>query len=183
MSSAHIRTTFTAAEYLALEAASQRKNEFVGGHIIAMAGGSRAHNLICSSMLRLLAGAFPGGFVFTSGQMLEADGDFYYPDVQVVCGPPTGPGQRIDNPCVIVEVLSPSTADYDRDEKVPVYQRLPSVRDIVLIDPTTRRVSHWKGIGDGFELSNLIGSASCVLQNDATIPLADIFHDADRLEG
>ncbi|MBA2321898.1 MAG: Uma2 family endonuclease [Deltaproteobacteria bacterium] len=143
--------TFNAAQYLAVESVSEERHELVDGHILAMAGGSRLHSATCARVVRRLDEALsPGCTVFQSDMRVHvsASGAYFYPDAAVVCGAATGAGdQAIDNPTVVVEVLSPSTSGYDRGEKVLHYQRIPAARDLVLVDPDARRVAHWYRTG------------------------------------
>jgi Uma2 family endonuclease len=154
MHARRVVTTFTPAEYLAMERVSEQKHEYVAGEILAMAGGTRLHSATCQEAGRVLGNALAGKgcTVFQSDMRLAVSeaGPFFYPDVQVVCGEATGPDDTtIDNPTVVIEVLSESTADFDRGEKTVHYRRVASLRDIVLVDPIAKRVEHWARGDDG----------------------------------
>src|SRR4051812_32415880 len=109
-------------EYLAYEADSALKHEYINGTIVAMAGGSRRHNALALRVGTALGNARkPGCQAFQSDQKVRilATGRSTYPDVSMVCGPIDGDpsdrsGATITNPTLLIEVLSPSTEEYDR---------------------------------------------------------------------
>lgn len=146
----------TLREYLELEARSATKHEYVGGVIVAMAGASPRHNLIAANLVRRLSELLEGGpcRVFTSDQRVRIPetGAHVYPDVTVVCDEPAfddGRPPSLQNPVVIVEVLSPSTAEYDRGAKLAHYRRLSTVRHILLVEPNEARVEHYRRLEEG----------------------------------
>ena len=141
----------TPEEYLARERQAETKSEYIAGEILAMAGGKPDHNMIATDLARALGNrletAGSACDVFNSDQRVRvADaGPFFYPDVTVVCGDPVFDGDDcLRNPALIVEVLSESTADYDRGEKFRHYRRLPSLRHYVLIEQDRMRVEHYR---------------------------------------
>lgn len=133
------------AEYLASEAQSPRKREYVDGEIFLMAGASRRHNQIASN-LHILAGnaAKRTGScqVFGSDMKLyvEVRNSFYYPDLSASCDPGDTHELYLTRPCFIVEVLSPSTASIDRREKRSCYETLSSLREYVIVDQNRMRI-------------------------------------------
>jgi Uma2 family endonuclease len=129
--------TLTPEEYLRLERASLEKHEYEGGHMFAMAGANRRHRIINDNIrfaLRLKEAAC--GCVSDNSDtrlFIPATGGYTYSDVVMTCGEE----QRFQddaldtllNPTLIVEVLSPSTENYDRGGKFYRYRRfhrLPS---------------------------------------------------------
>jgi Uma2 family endonuclease len=182
MRARQVTTHFTPEQYLAIEAVSEDRHELLDGQIYAMAGGSRAHSLVCQNVGIALAGALrPHGCrVFQSDLrlFLAESASYVYPDVQVVCGEPTGPNDHaVDNPTVVVEVLSPSTADFDRGDKVVRYQRIPTARDILLVDPEKRRVEHWFRRADRWEYDGDVQGTLSLVGCEARIDLAALFLD------
>jgi Uma2 family endonuclease len=142
---------FTPEEYLAREREATFKSEYIAGEIFAMAGGSHEHNMICLdtavSLAVRLAERGSGCDVHSSEQKVRIDngGPFFYPDVSVVCGPPVfDDDDCLRNPALIVEVLSPSTRDYDRGEKFRCYRRLTSLRHYILIETERMHVEHYQ---------------------------------------
>lgn len=136
-------------DYLAHEEACNTKNEFLGGQIYAMAGASPQHNRLCLAMGALLLPQLASGRcrAHSSDQRVRvlATGLATYPDVTVVCGPleldPDDPRHHTaTNPTLLVEVLSPSTAAYDRGEKFEHYRQIESLRQYVLVSQDEREV-------------------------------------------
>lgn len=128
---------YTVAEYLALEDASEVRHEFYRGEIFAMAGASLSHNRIIGNGYRALGDQLgtTGCEVFLDGALVKVDDTcILYPDLTVSCHPDDLAADRIlQHPSVIMEVLSPSSADYDRTSKLRLYQQLPSLRHYVLV--------------------------------------------------
>ncbi|KIG17085.1 hypothetical protein DB30_03682 [Enhygromyxa salina] len=130
----------TYAEYLALEADSEVRLEFVDGSVYAMAGGTPEHARLAMAIgaeLRVVLRA-KGCAVYSSDLKLRIDATnrSTYADVAVVCGDERHADidpNAVTNPTIIVEVLSPSTEAADRGEEWRHYQRLPSLREYVLI--------------------------------------------------
>jgi hypothetical protein len=114
-----------------MEEASATKHEFVAGQVYALAGASERHNRIAANILAQLWAAARGSpcAVYGSDMRLRiGETAFYYPDVQVVCDPSdSGQSYKI-RPCVIVEVLSPSTESIDLREKWLLYSGLDSLQ-------------------------------------------------------
>lgn len=140
------------AQYLACEAQSSTKHEYVDGEIYAMAGASRRHNLLVTNLIRRTGNAaarHDGCQVFGSDMKVRvaARNSFYYPDVSGCCDPDDREELYVSRPCFIVEVLSPSTAAIDRREKRASYATLPSLREYVIVDQDRMRVDVYAGVG------------------------------------
>ena len=134
------RKRYTEAEYLELEHESDIKHEYHDGEILAMAGASHAHIRISGTINRLLGNQLSGGpcEVYLSDMRVQSTAAkrYFYPDGSVVCGEPElleDKTATLLNPTVVIEVLSPSTANYDRVEKFRYYRQIPSLQDYVLI--------------------------------------------------
>ena len=128
----------TVAEYLEREAVAERKHEYVAGLIYAFAGASRRHSDAVSRLLEvlLIARRATGCSVYTSDMLLRAAADvFYYPDVTVVCDPSDTNSRFVERPCLVVEVLSPSTQHKDRREKLLLYRSIESLRGYLIVAP------------------------------------------------
>jgi Uma2 family endonuclease len=161
------RQRFTFREYIALEEVAAVKHEFLDGHAWAMAGGSPEHAAIAANVIALLAVSLRGTpcRVFSADLRVrvKASGLSTYPDVTVVRGPlerdPDDPsGNTVINPTVVVEVLSPSTEDYDRGEKVAHYKQIASLQEIVLVAQDEQRLEIWRRQGDRWTLGIAAGS-------------------------
>ena len=128
-------------EYFRREALTDVKHDYIGGHAIAMAGGSPRHSLVSANVsgeVRNKLANKPCN-VYDSNLLVGFPKKPYthYPDATIVCGElkfdPRDPGQNtIINPLAIFEVLSPSTAS-DRGEKFDRYRTLESFREYVLV--------------------------------------------------
>lgn len=139
-------------EYLEREAASDVKHEYVSGRVYAFAGASRQHNRVVSRLLRQLLNAAAEGSceVFGSDMLLRATSDiFYYPDITVVCDPEDSGDRYTSRPCLIVEVLSPSTMGTDLREKLVVYRNIPSLKGYLIAYQDEPRIEWHVRDGDG----------------------------------
>ena len=191
VTSAAERPKMTAAEYLAWERAQPTRHEFVHGRVLAMAGGSPRHNFIAANALAALHEAFRGGEckVFTSDQKLAAAADehFVYADVTVVCGKPKlseGTTDVIENPRIVVEVLSQGTEKYDRGTKWESYRDLPSLSDYLLVSQAAARVEHFAREPDGSWRYRVLSAGDRVkLAAGANISVDTIYDGAFELEG
>lgn len=130
----------TVEEYLEMEDLSTEKHEYYAGEVFAMSGASFIHNQIVSnaiidigSYLRDKAcGIYPSDLKVH----IEEVSLFTYPDLSIICEGPQFYADRTDtitNPSVLIEVLSPSTKDYDRGEKFGFYRQIPSLQEYILI--------------------------------------------------
>lgn len=127
-------------EYYALEENSDVRHEFCNGEIEEMTGGTINHNRIIRNLVRILDLAFQNSNreVFTSDLRLYIPEykKATYPDIMVIEGEVMLNNNRQDevlNPCLIIEVLSPSTANYDRKDKFFYYRSIPTLKQYVLI--------------------------------------------------
>jgi len=133
--------------YLEEEARSPVKRELVEGIPYAMAGASRAHNLLVGNLHYLL---YPlarrkGCRLYVADMKLRVgEATFYYPDLMVVCAPPPENPFYEEAPCLVVEVLSPSTEGLDPREKLGRYLTLPSLQGYLLVDATARRAELYR---------------------------------------
>ncbi len=139
------------AEYLTFERDGQSRHEWVGGEIFAMTGGSTRHNRISLRLgSRLLAASEGEGCRAYVADMKVVTADFgYYPDVMVVCDPETPSDYHEEHPCLLAEVLSPSTADRDRREKKNAYMTIPSLLHLLLIRQDDTQIEHFFRSPDG----------------------------------
>ena len=131
---------YTVAEYLELEEQAEFKSEFVDGEIVSMAGATANHNKIALNFCRLFPVSIDGQDydIFMSDMRLWMPdySRYTYPDVMVVAGQPIFTDEKqtaITNPCLIVEVLSNSTQEYDRASKFKLYRSISSFREYVLV--------------------------------------------------
>ena len=151
---------YTAAEYLALERRATYKSEYVNGHIIAMSGASRRHNLIAANISRELSSQLRGrpceSYISDMRVRVSETGLYTYPDIVAVCGDIRFADEQTDtllNPTVIVEVLSASTEASDRGDKFAHSRRLASLHDYVLVSQDAVRVERYVRQGEKWLLS------------------------------
>jgi len=150
MSSIATRTYLTPEEYIAVERKATLKSEYLSGEIVAMSGASNEHNLITMNTANGLYNQVTerGCRVYGSDMRvgISAGVSYFYPDVTIVCDEPRFEDDVFDtliNPRVVIEVLSDSTANYDRGEKFASYQKLDSLCEYVLISQDRVRVEHY----------------------------------------
>src|SRR5450432_423210 len=133
-------SNLTEEQYLATERAAEFKSEFLDGVMYAMSGGSLRHSDLASNLLAELRAMLRNSEckAFNSDLRVRVSARMYaYPDVSVVCGKPLLADERQDillNPVVILEVLSPSTEQYDRGMKFQLYRTIESLREYILVD-------------------------------------------------
>ena len=135
------KLSYSVEEYLEIEQDSLGKNEYHSGEIFAMAGGTILHSLLAINISASLRQSIKskGKTCRTYGsdaQIATSDEDFVYPDAFVVCGKneiSEVHRHAITNPILIVEVLSKSTALYDREGKFQDYQNLKSFQEYILV--------------------------------------------------
>lgn len=148
------------AEYLAAEATSDVRHEYLNGEVWAMAGGTPEHAALAAAMIGELQAALRGKpcRVYSSDLRVRVveTGLSTYPDVAVVCGQLATAADDVDaavNPILLVEVLSPTTEGYDRGAKAAHYRRIPSLREYVLVSPSEPRIEvHRRTEGGRWEL-------------------------------
>lgn len=179
----------TAGDYLAWERTQRDRHEFHHGEVFAMSGASPRHNLIGASALVALHGGLRGRpcQVFTSDQRIAAPpGERYvYADAVAACGGARmqpGTSDVLVNPCIVVEVLSPSTEAYDRGAKWAAYQRIASLTDYLLVDQESARIEHYRRDQDGSWHYRLVEAGGTIeLANGATLSVDAIYEGAFEL--
>lgn len=148
------KSVMSAADYLIWEADQTERHEFVGGEIFAMMGAEDRHctvtGNVCMALRKHLSGTPCRTFATAMRLHVAALGNYFYPDVMVTCSAAdlASPMAKSE-PKLIVEVLSSSTAAYDRGLKFSYYRNLPSLQEYVLIDPDTRAVDCYTLGADG----------------------------------
>lgn len=129
---------YTVEEYLKMEEESEIRHEYFDGEIFAMAGTTMNNNRIVGRIRSFLEGVFlpKGCDAFAENVKVEAIQNFYYPypDVIVTCAPEDISGTYIvRHPSILIEVLSKSSANYDRDFKLRCYKEISSLQYYVLV--------------------------------------------------
>lgn len=167
-----IESGFDASAYLAWEEAQPERNEYIAGEVFAMVGVRQSHNVATLNLAMLLRRELKGTpcrvFVESVKTRIEAADCFFYPDIVVTCDArDRNTPQYVSYPLLIVEVLSDSTAAFDRGAKFAAYRKLESLQDYVLFDVAAQRIevfrrnaeNHWVlydyGADDSVELASL----------------------------
>ncbi|MDE0553659.1 MAG: Uma2 family endonuclease [Candidatus Poribacteria bacterium] len=160
MSSIAARTYLTPEEYIIAERKATLKSEYLSGEIVAMSGASNEHNLITMNTANGLYNQVVerGCRVYASDMRvgIGAGISYFYPDIAVTCDRPRFEDDALDiltNPQVIIEVLSNSTANYDRGEKFARYRQLESLQEYLLISQDQVDVEHYLRQGEQWLLS------------------------------
>jgi len=153
----------TVEEYLAREASAAVRHEYVAGRVYAMAGEKRRHNRIAGNIYAHLLAAIGDGpcRISFEGVKVQATRDiFYYPDVMIACGPEPEDPHLETEPCLLVEVLSPSTQHTDQREKALIYKGIASLRAYVIVHQERRRVEYYAREADGrWTAGDFVGNA------------------------
>lgn len=161
-------THISPEDYLEMELNSPVKHEYVAGEIFAMTGTSDSHNIIAGNFYMLLREHLRGKpcRVFMSDVKLKvaAAESYFYPDLMVTCE--TAPDSYYrEQPKLVIEVMSDSTAKFDRDEKRHRYQTLESLQEYVLISQTCMDVRIYRRASDGWEMSIYTDGSSIALKS------------------
>lgn len=181
------KTYMTAEEYLAWEELQETKHEYLNGmvyEVYAMTGAKDAHVTIAGNVFALIKAHLRGTpcRTYIADMKLQADkgSAYFYPDVFVTCDSRDRASEfHKSYPKLIVEVLLPSTAGYDRGDKFAAYRQMPSLEEFVVIDPAKLTVDLFRKREDGLwvfypsEGQNAVEFASIGL----TASLADLFED------
>ncbi|MCB9797403.1 MAG: Uma2 family endonuclease [Alphaproteobacteria bacterium] len=144
----------TLEDFLAFDEATEGRFEFVDGEVFAMTGARVAHEALVMAIGATIWSHLRGRpcAVFGSNAKLVVDEDAFLPDLLVTCDPTDiadGDRSFIQHPCILVEVLSPSTADWDRGGKFERYRNLDSLREVLFVYPDRRRVELFALQDDG----------------------------------
>jgi Uma2 family endonuclease len=141
---------YTPQEYLGLERKASVKSEFFKGEIFAMSGASRHHVVITMNFLVQLVTCLKGKPCrpFNSDMRIHIpqNGLYTYPDISIVCGKEEFLDNEFDtllNPAAIVEVLSPSTSDYDTGRKFTLYRSIPTLKEYVVVSSMEYRLQQF----------------------------------------
>lgn len=147
----------TAAAYAIWEREQSERHEFYEGEFFLRVGGTRQHSLIGTNVACEIGNMLKGRDCQAHGSDMRvhvvATGYQAYPDVSVVCPPIEGDSEEvISNPVLLVEVLSPSTADFDRGGKFGHYRQIPSLREYIVFWQDEARVEQHTRTPEGLWL-------------------------------
>ncbi len=176
----------TFREYVQLEEFANVKHEYFNGEIYALAGGTPEHAALAmaigSAFITLLRGSACRVFSSDLRVRVSATGLATYPDVTIVCGEQQRDPEdksTIVNPKVVVEVLSDSTAAYDRGEKLEQYKLIDSVQAVLLFSQTSQRVELHERTERGFRTEIVAdGRPAKIACLGVELSLSSIYADA-----
>jgi len=170
-------------EYLLGEEAGAQKHEYLNGVVYAMAGGTERHSEIAVNVLAALHNRLRGKPCrpHNSDMLVRVqsgnDLRFYYPDASIICRP-AGPEARVqENPSVVFEVLSESTARTDTGEKRMAYLAIPALEALVLVDAREREVTVWRRGAEGWAPEVFADPAATLTfaSADCALTIAEIY--------
>jgi Uma2 family endonuclease len=176
------RLLMTAAAYLEWEPTQEERYEYWDGEVVAMSGGTRNHNRISGNFFRLLDDALLDRscdvYIADVKVQVEPGQKYFYPDVVVTCDNDT---QFVQFPCLIIEVLSPSTEAIDRGGKFARYRQFLSLQEYVLVQVDRSGVEVFRrndrgqwvlseyNLGDNLHLESI----------DVNIAIADLYRQVE----
>jgi len=143
-------------EYLEIERKAEYKSEYYNGEMFAMSGASRRHDRIVVPLTILIGQHLKGKrcetFSANMRVLATPSGLYTYPDLSVACDEPQFADPHVDtltNPTLLVEVLSPSTENYDRGKKAKLYRAIPSLQELLFIAQDSYEVELYRRQPDG----------------------------------
>jgi Uma2 family endonuclease len=188
---AYGKTKLTVEEYLHLEKQSSQKYEFYKGEVFAMSGASARHNIISKNLMRDLGNALKGHPCQPYGSDFRVhipENTLYtYPDISIVCGDiisSEADEESFLHPTIIIEILSPSTKNYDRGEKFKLYRDIPTLKEYILVDSESINIEAWRiNEKNKWELHeyNTLNQQLHLPTLSLTIPLTDVY-EGTKLE-
>ena len=176
-------TYISLVEYLEAENYSQIRHEYLNGQVFGMTGGSRQHNAITLNIATQLRTRLRGSGcqVFASDikVRVETDNVFYYPDVVVTCNSQDTEKFFLTKPCLIVEVLSPSTENIDRREKLLTYKKIEDLQEYVLVSQDEIEVELYRKDRDNNWIKYILGKDDAVILDSVNLQLTmvEIYED------
>ncbi|MGN6619319.1 MAG: Uma2 family endonuclease [Ilyomonas sp.] len=173
-------------EYLEMETASPEKHEYYKGEVFAMSGAKVPHNRISSNLIGELIMRLKEKKCQPYGSDMRihipSNTLFTYPDISIICGDVitlNNDDYNVLNPTVIIEILSPSTKNYDRGEKFKLYRDIPTLKEYILVDSESIHIeafrlnekNHWE-LEEYDDITNLLQFQSI----HESIVLSDIYN-------
>lgn len=186
MGTARSDRRFDFQDYLAWEEAQAEKHEFVRGEVFAMVGARREHVTVSLNLAFAFKAHLRGGpcraYVADMKVRVEAADAAFYPDVMVTCDSRDHAADLcMSHPRLLVEVLSDSTAAYDRGDKFADYRKLESLQEYAVVDITARRVECFRRNAENhWVLFDYAGDSPCRFDSiGLEMSLADVFEDVE----
>ncbi len=172
----------TIEEFLRWDDGTDTRYELIDGFPVAMAPPAEAHRILAmrlgSRIDAKLAARRPCNAQIEPGVVRPDRADSYYvPDIAVTCQPNEPSRQTMVDPILIVEILSPSTERSDRRVKLPVYQEIESVREILLIDADSPHAELYRRADGrwGIELVRGAQASLSLMSVDLRISMSELY--------
>ena len=188
MGHAALKSKMSGDEYLAWEAEQTEKHDFIDGEAYAMADAESGHvttSLNMAMALRQHLAGTPCRTFIADMKVQAKEGDnYFYPDVVVTCSDADRSSSLVKRePTLIIEVLSPSSAAYDRGEKFARYRSIASLKEIAFIDMSSRRTDVYRRGADGLWVLHPFdaGAAVTLASVELTVSAAIMFAEVDVL--
>ena len=182
----------TPEEYLKFDRGSELRHEYVFGEIVQMVGGTYEHGVIQANAIGVLRDHLSKGPCRVLGSSVRVmlhrrDASYAYPDATVVRGKPEFLDKEADtitNPRLIVEVLSPTTRNYDLGDKTRMYWQIPSLTDLLFVEQDKVWIEYWSREPGGKWDRRLVSDLGDVLKiasMDCELPVAEIYSGVELL--
>jgi Uma2 family endonuclease len=170
---------WTLEEFLAFDDGTDTSYQLFEGRLVAMNPPLRGHAGLVGRLTRIIANQLkPPSEVFAEAGIIPLNRrhSWYKADLIVTCTPGNYKDPFIADPVLVVEVLSPTTTATDFNRKLPDYQQIPSMRDILLVSSVERRVRHWRREPSGWIERQHRGAATIRLSGlPAAVATADLY--------
>ncbi len=180
------RLTLTHNDYLRLEAESDIRHEYLSGEIFSMAGGSERHALISMNTGAALVNAartLPCRVYGADMKLyIQSRDHFCYPDVMLLCAPGLRHEQHVEQPSLIIEVLSPTTSAYDRGQKFEHYRTIATLEYYLLLEQDRPHAELFERLPEGAwkltETTSLEASVS-LPRLGLSLPLTELYRQVE----
>ncbi|MGN6492101.1 MAG: Uma2 family endonuclease [Agriterribacter sp.] len=183
------KKNFSIAEYLEIEQEASDKHEYYRGQMFAMVGAGPRHNIIFRNLFRELAHTLKGKPCqpYGSDQRIHIpeNGLFTYPDISIICGDIDTSKEDKDSiihPVMIIEILSPSTRDYDRGSKFTFYRAIATLKEYIVVDSDSILVEVFRLNEHKFwqlEEYNQMNQSLQLQTLGFSIPISEIYDEVD----
>jgi Uma2 family endonuclease len=176
---------YSIREYLDMENEAIEKHEYYKGEIFAMGGAGNRHNIISVNMIVSLGNSLKGKSCQPYGSDMRIhipeNTLFTYPDISIICGDVVFSKEdeiTSTNPAIIIEILSPSTRNYDRGVKFMLYRAIPTLKEYILVEAESIHVEQFAINRDGlWQLKEYANQKDQLILESVgiTLLLADIY--------
>ena len=180
---------FTPEAYLEWEKTSDTKHEYLNGEVFALAGAKDAHVTVCGNLFAYVHAHLRGGpcrvYMADMKVSVERVNAFFYPDIMVTCDARDKETEYYKRfPSLVVEVLSESTAAFDRGSKFSSYRKLDSLREYVLIDPASLSVDCFRldeSTGHWVLFPSVAGETVEMASIGFSVPIEALYENVERV--